>query len=118
MAKQRSPHTQTQQNTRPEQSDLEPGQAEYNAGTGQDEQIYEENDGAETGSNRSPRFVQTRSEQHNTEPETEGHEGSISSRTVDGDSQGVTPHSTEEENERQRKVVKDRPDAQAGVNHP
>jgi len=66
--------------------------------------------------NRAPREIETRSERHQIEPETEAHEGRVTSRTPKQPSQGITAHSAEEESERQEKVVKDRPDAQAGVN--
>jgi len=45
------------------------------------------------------------------------YEGSISTRTPKSQGQGITPRSSKEENARQEKVVRDRPDAQAGVNH-
>jgi hypothetical protein len=116
MTKQKSPHTQTQQNVTPEQTDLEVDEREYEADADADQEIYNNMEGAETGENRSPRKIQTRSEQHNTEPETEAHEGSVTSRTPKRPAQGITSH-TEEESSRQKKVVGERPDAQAGVNH-
>ncbi|HEY7351852.1 MAG TPA: hypothetical protein VH596_03695 [Terriglobales bacterium] len=36
---------------------------------------------AETGGTRTPRKTQTPPEQHNTEPETEAHEGQVHTRT-------------------------------------
>jgi len=117
MTKQKSPHTQTQQNTIPEQTDLEAGEQPYEADSAQDEQLYSRMDGAETGDNRNPRDVQTRSERHKTEPEVEAHEGSISTRTPKGRTQGITSRSAAEESERQKKVVNNRPDAEAGVKH-
>lgn len=116
MTVQKTPHTQTQQNLKPEQSDLEPGQQEYEAGIGADEELYRRMEGAETGEDRSPRKIQARSEQHRTEPETEAHEGSTASRIPKRPSQGITSHA-EEEGSRQEKVVEKRPDAKAGVNH-
>jgi len=41
--------------------------------------------------------------------------GSVSTRTPESDQQGITNHSASEESARQRKVVSERPDAQAGV---
>lgn len=117
MTKQKSPHTQTQQNTIPEQTDLEAGEQPYEADSPEDEKIYTNMQGAETGTNRSPREVQTRSERHRTEPEVKAHEGSVSTRTPKGPAQGITSHSAEEESERQKKVVNNRPDAGAGVKH-
>jgi hypothetical protein len=117
MTKETTPHTQTQQNAPTEQTDLERDQRAHDSGTGSDEQLYKNMEGAETGDNRTPRKTQTRSMHHKTEPETEAHEGSVTTRTPKRPSQGITSHSAEEESSRQQKVVNDRPDAQAGVNH-
>jgi hypothetical protein len=116
MAIQKSPHPNTQQDTKPEQSDLEANEREFEADSEADQAIYQESEGAETGMNRSPREIDARSERRQVEPETEAHEGRLSARTSTGRSQGITAHSAEEESKRQEKVVKDRPDAQAGVN--
>jgi hypothetical protein len=112
MTRQKSPHTQSQRNTQPEQSDSE---ADQNVPS-TDDQIYSEMAGAETGSNRSPRQVQTDARSRNTEPETSAHEGSVNTRTPRRPVQGITSHSAAEESERQEKVVKERPDVRAGLN--
>lgn len=117
MTKQKSPHTQTQQDTIPEQTDLEAGEQPYEADSPSDEDLYRRMEGAETGENRSPREIQTRSERHRTEPEVEAHEGAISTRSPNHPGQGITSHSAAEESERQKKVVSERPDAEAGVKH-
>ncbi|HZQ20203.1 MAG TPA: hypothetical protein VFA90_15920 [Terriglobales bacterium] len=111
MTNQKTPHTQTQQNTSPEQTDAE--QNEIRPA----EAIYQNAEGAESGANRSPRTLHTGGPQHNTEPEQEAHEGPISSRLSRKPVQGITTHSAEEESARQQKVVNNRPDAQAGVKH-
>ena len=116
MAIQKSPHPNTQQDTKPEQSDLELNEQEFEADSPADQALYEAAEGAETGMNRSPRVIDTRSKRRQIEPETEAHEGRVSSRTSKQRSQGITAHSAEEESQRQEKVVKDRPDAQSGVN--
>ena len=116
MTKQKTPHTQTQQNVMPEQTDLEADEREYEADRRADQDIYGRTDGAETGENRSPREIETRSERHSTEPETEAHEGAVTSRVPKRGAQGITPQG-DEERSRQKKVVGERPDAQAGVNH-
>ena len=116
MAIQKSPHPNTQQNTKPEQSDLEANEQEYEADSPQDQEIYQKTDGAETGMDRNPRGTETRSERRRIEPEQEAHEGGVSSRTLKRQSQGITARMAEEESKRQEKVVKDRADAQAGVN--
>jgi hypothetical protein len=110
-------HVQTQQNVNPDQTDLYPGQNEARSGTEDDEPIYEQMDGAETGDNRTPKKTQTRSMRHNTEEQTVAYEGAIDTRTPRKPSQGITSHSSDDESERQQKVVNERPDAQAGVNH-
>jgi Protein of unknown function (DUF1440) len=113
MTKQKKKPPTQQQDTRPEQTDLESDQDTSNI----DDQIYAEMAGAETGSNRSPRQVQRAPASRNAEPEVSAHEGSIATRTTKRPVQGITSHSAAEESERQEKVVKDRPDARAGLNH-
>jgi len=117
MTKQKSPHTQSQQNMNPEQTDLEAAEQPYEADAAADQALYEHTEGSETGMDRSPRKVEVRSSSHRTEPEVGAHEGSVTTRTPKRPSQGVTSHSAEEESARQEKVVNDRPDAQAGVKH-
>lgn len=117
MSIQKSPHTQTQQNTVPEQTDLEADEQEYEADSPAEQTLYEHMEGAETGAGRNPRDVEARSSIHNrTEPEVQAHEGAVSTRTPKRPVQGITSHSATEESERQEKVVNHRPDAQAGVN--
>ena len=116
MAQQTTPHTESQQNRTPDRTDLEPDQQEQTAGTDRDADLYANNAGAETGTNRAPeRFPDTRPNA-NTEQAPAAFEGPLSTRTPGGDGQGITSHSAGEESTRQQKVVKDRPDAQAGVN--
>lgn len=114
MTKQKSPHTQTEQNVVPEQSDLETAQSDLESEA--DAIIFDNMQGAETGMDRSPRRTPRASQQHNIEPETVAHEGSVTTRTPKRPARGISER-PEEETERQRKVVNDRPDAQAGVNH-
>jgi hypothetical protein len=114
MTKQKSPHTQSEQNTVPEQTDLETAQSDLENEA--EERTYEHMEGAETGTNPSPRRVPRSSQQYNTQPETVAHEGSVKTRTPKRPAQGITDR-PDEEAERQRKVVNGRPDAQAGVNH-
>jgi len=118
MAKQKSPHTQSEQNQSQTQMNLEPGELEQMLGTGEDARTYENSDGAQTGGTRSPRHAPKAGVKHNVEPATSAFEGATTSRTVkDPNKQGATNRSSAMENEGQEKVVKDRPDAQAGVNH-
>jgi hypothetical protein len=117
VTKQTTPHTQTAQNTKFEQTDLEPDQQEQETGSGNAEDMYSRMEGAETGADRSPRKLQPGASRHTTEPEQVAHEGELSTRTPKRPAQGITSRSAEEESERQEKVVNDRPDAQAGLNH-
>ena len=114
MTKQKTPHTQSQQNVMPEQTELEPGQEAYESGS--DQETYRRMGGSETGQDRSPRKQQGRSKTRKTEPATAAFEGSVSTRTPKRPVQGITSRSAQEESERQQKVVNDRPDSQAGVN--
>jgi|SRR5579885_1299749 len=116
MTKQKSPHTQTEQNVKPEQTDLEADEQEYESDSPAEEQLYAHMEGAETAEDRAPRKLHPRNLHHNTEPEVTAHEGSTSTRTPRGPAQGITSHSADEESARQQKVVSERPDAEAGVN--
>jgi hypothetical protein len=117
MAHSTTPHTQTQQNREPEQTDLEPDQLKQEVGRGKDSDLYREREGAQTGTNRGPEFIPNLRGNPNSEPAAAALEGSTTTRTPGGKEQGITSHSAEEESRRQEKVVKDRPDADAGVNH-
>ena len=117
MAKQTTPHTESQQNRSPDQTDLEPDQLAQETCGGDDASTYRNADGAQTGTNRAPEKYPRASERLNTEPAVAAYEGSLRTRTPQGEGQGITGHSASEESSRQRKVVKDRPDAQAGTNH-
>lgn len=114
MTKQQSPHTNTEQNAIPEQTDMDTAQSDLHAEA--EEKTYEHMEGAETGMNRSPRKAPRSTQRHNTEPEAVAHEGSISTRAPQRPAEGITDR-PEEESMRQRRVVNDRPDAQAGLNH-
>ena len=104
MAIQSTPHTESQQNTNPAESDLEP-----------DAETFENRDGAQTGSNRAFNKNESQGPKHNMEPATAAEYGTMSTRTPKSDSQGITNHSATEESTRQEKVVSERPDALAGV---
>src|SRR4051794_33332973 len=117
MTKQTTPHTQTQQDVNPAQSDLEQDQLTQASGTGDDADIYEQMDGAETGADRAPRKIPNDENRTTVQDAPVAYEGSLTTRTPKGEGQGITSRSQTEESERQEKVVKDRPDAEAGVNH-
>jgi hypothetical protein len=116
MAHATTPHTQTQQNRTPNQTDLDPDQLEQTAGTGAEADLYNRREGAQSGTNRGPQFIPASPKQPNTEQPAAAHEGSVTTRTPGGSRQGISSHSADEEKPGQQKVVKDRPDAQAGVN--
>ena len=112
MAIQTTPHTQTQQNQDPTQSDIETDQM----GQDGDEAIYEDADGAQTGGTRAFHANAVRSKLPNTQPRTAALDGGTDTRTPESEDQGITNHSASEESARQRKVVSERPDSLAGVN--
>ena len=114
---QTTPHVQSQQNHDRTEDDLEPNLIAQDTGRGEDAKLYENYEGAQTGSNRAFSHTQSQGPEHNTEPESVAHTGTVTTRTPQSDNQGITNHSATEESARQQKVVSERPDAQAGVNH-
>jgi hypothetical protein len=116
MTRQTTPHTQTEQNVNPAQSDLEQDEMTQASGTGDDAGIYDEMDGAETGGDRAPRKILNDENRTRVQDAPASYEGSLTTRTPKGDGQGITSRSQREESERQEKVVEDRPDAEAGIN--
>jgi hypothetical protein len=118
MAVQKSPHTQSQQNTHFAQTDVSPDELEQTVGTGNDSASYENRDGAQTGGTRSPKHTPGSSRPHNVEPQAAAHEGTLTSRVFDdANKQGISHNPSSKEAEGQRKVVGNRDDSQAGVNH-
>src|SRR4051812_20038396 len=118
MAKSTSPHTQSQQNTNFAQTDVNPDDMPQTVGTGDDAATYENRDGAQTGGKRSMKNSPGSGSPHNTEQPPVAYEGGLTSRVFDDDTkQGVTTNSSAKEAEGQRKVVGEREDSQAGVNH-
>jgi len=118
MAVVKSPHTQSQQNTHFAQTDVSPDELEQTVGTGEDAASYENRDGAQSGGTRSPKHWPNSSAPHKVEPAAVAHEGTLTSRVFDdADKQGISNNSSKKEAEGQRKVVSERDDSQAGVNH-
>jgi hypothetical protein len=117
MAHPTTPHTQTQQNRTPEQTDLEPDQLEQTAGTGSDAELYNRREGAQSGTKRGPHVIPASGGAPNTQPAPAAFEGSVTTRTPGGKKQGISSRSADDELPGQQDVVKDRPDAKAGVNH-
>ncbi len=71
-------------------------------------------DGAQTGGTRAFNANAGRTSKLHVQ-EDAALTGSVSSRLIESDQQGITNHSASEEAARQKKVVAERPDAQAGV---
>ena len=115
MAEQKSPHTQTQQDMQAAPTDVNADRSQQNA---PDASEYEEMYGAQTGGKRSSKTMPQSANPHNTEDQKVAYEGTLASRSFDDDTkQGVTTAPSSKEAEGQRKVVGQRADAQAGVNH-
>lgn len=95
-------------------ADLDPDQIVQDAGQGDDAQIYANTDGAQSGGTRAFNANARRTPTEHVQ-EDAALTGSVSSRTIESDQQGITNHSASEEAARQKKVVSERPDAQAGV---
>ena len=115
MAVQKTPHTQTRQNMDPTAADLEDNQVVQDAGHGDDAKLYENMAGAQSGGTRAFNANDVRNHAHHKVDRDAALTGSVSTRTPEGDQQGITNRTVSEESARQRKVVSERPDAQAGV---
>ncbi len=90
-----------------------PHLVETNSG---DLQPGEPDPGREAGGSRSF-HANTGRDGSGLEQQQDAHEGSVTTRTPEGAKQGISNASSTEDAAGQKKVVKDRPDAQAGVNH-
>jgi hypothetical protein len=111
----RTPHTRSQQNTPYTQTDVNPDESPQEAAR---DEAYENRAGAETGGKRSPRHTTLGTGRHKTEPQQAAMEGSLTSRgSRDTSRQGISNRAAADEAWRQEKVVSQRDDAQAGVNH-
>ncbi len=119
MTQAKSPHTQSGQNQSAAETDAvapgERGHSQSAIGTDVGQDAIADPD-AQTGTNRGPEFQHYSTRSSNTEPMNAAQEGSLSTRTPGGERPGITAHTTSEESARQKKVVSDRDDAQAGVN--
>jgi hypothetical protein len=99
----------------PAAADLDQDQIVEDAGQGDDASLYENMDGAQTGGTRAFNANDVRSHAHHKMDRGAAMTGSVNTRTPESDQQGITNRSASEESARQRKVVSERPDAQAGV---
>jgi hypothetical protein len=117
MAHPTTPHAETQQNRKLDRTDLKPDQLEQTSAMDEDGELYRNNEGAQTGTNRAPQNFPDTASNLNTQQAVAAFEGSVSTRTPPGSGQGISSRSSDQENEGQQRVVRDRPDAQAGVNH-
>jgi hypothetical protein len=117
-AKATSPHPNSQQNTNFAQTDLNPDDVPQAVGTGPEADMHANNDGAQTAGTRSPKHTPGSANSPNVESEAVAHEGSLTSRVShDASRQGISNRSAESEAAGQEKVVSQREDAQAGLNH-
>jgi hypothetical protein len=115
MAIQKSPHTQSEQNVSFEQTDLDPD-LERKLAEGDESQLPQT--GGQMGGTRSPRHAPRPGPEHITEPEAVARVGSLRTRTPgEAKKQGISSQSSKEENGRQKRVVKARDEAKAGVKH-
>jgi len=115
MGMQTTPHTQTHQNIDATVADLDPHQQPQQVGQDDDAELYANADGAQTGGTRAFNANATRSNIPRVLQEDAALTGTVNTRTPESDQQGITNRSASEESARQRKVVSERPDAQAGV---
>lgn|SRR4051794_41003109 len=115
MATNTAPHTQTQQNADPAQADLESNQLAQDSARRDDSSVWENTEGAQSGGTRAFNANAGRDNLPNVQPFSSAMTGKVHTRTPHGETQGITNHSANEESERQEKVVRERPDAQAGV---
>jgi hypothetical protein len=99
----------------PVAADLDENQIVEDAGQVGDAELYENMEGAQTGGTRAFNANDVRNHAHRTVDRGAALTGSVSTRTPESDQQGITNRSASEESARQRKVVSERPDAQAGV---
>ena len=117
MAIQTTPHTESGQNQSAEAGDLEPGVGAETVGRENDAELHRVSEGAQTATNRAvakvPGDGPSRHDLHTLDTNLEG---SLATRAPQGEGQGISGRSLSEESVGQEKVVKDRPDVQAGVN--
>lgn len=115
MARQTTPHTQSDNNATPGSEDLDANQLLQDVGQDEDAELYANADGAQTGGTRAFNANAKRSNLPKTLQESAALTGHTSTRSPRGEGQGITNHSVNIESERQEKVVAERTDAQAGV---
>jgi hypothetical protein len=94
--------------------DLDNNQIIQDLAQGDDAKLYENSDGVQTGGTRAFNANAGRTPTQHIQ-EDAALTGTVNTRTPESDQQGITNHSASEESARQRKVVSERPDAQAGV---
>lgn len=95
--------------------DLEPSQWPQDVGQAEDEKLHANADGAQSGGTRAFSATKGKSNLPKVQQEDAALTGHTATRTPQGQGQGITNHSMDEESARQEKVVSQRPDAQAGV---
>ncbi len=117
MARNTTPHTESGQDQEFDASDLEPGVSADTVARGEDAALYSESEGAQTGTDRGPVHAPGSGLRHHDIHSLDTVlEGSLKTRTPEGEGQGISSRSQNEEGAGQKKVVDNRPDAQAAVN--
>ena len=103
MAVQTTPHTNTQQNVDSAAMDLEPGVNRQDLGRGEDAELYENNDGAQTGGPRAFHSNDNRDTSLNVEGDTGVESGN--SKLPTGGGEGISNAGPDAERKEQEKVV-------------
>lgn len=100
-----TPHTETEQDVNSAEMDLEPGMAPQDMGRGTDAAIYANDDGAQTGGNRSFHSTDGRDNQPKSLDEGTANTPSHHSQLPTSDGAGITSSAPEKERETQEKVL-------------
>lgn len=92
MAFQKSPHTQSEQNTRFERTGINPD-LERRLAEGDESDLPEHYEGEQIDGTRSPRRTPVSGPEHKTRPTAAAFEGSVKTRTPsDSPKQGISSH--------------------------
>lgn len=103
MAVQTTPHTNTQQNVDSAAMDLEPGMSRQDLGQGSDAELYENNDGAQTGGTRA--FHANADRDHSAKAEGDTGVDSGNGKLPTGSGEGISNAGAGAERAEQEKVA-------------
>ena len=104
MAMQTTPHTETEQDVNSAEMDLEPNMNTQDVGRGDDAKIYANDDGAQTGGNRSFHSTAGRDNQPKSIDEGTANTPSSHSQLPTHEGTGITSSGPDKERETQEKV--------------